>query len=76
MYSALGDVPLILQGAGQREKLSAEQAARVAAMGGTVNLPAAPVSAGFSPIVLYAGLGLAAAYLLATGRSRGGRLWR
>jgi hypothetical protein len=76
MY-ALGDVPLILQGAGQREKLSPEQAARVGSMvaerGGTPVL--SPARVGVSPVLVYAGLGLVAAYLIASGRSRGGLSW-
>lgn len=74
MY-ALGDVPLILQGAGQRERLTPEQQARVASMGGSVApARAAAVSSGIPPILLYAGIGLAAAWLLASGRG-GGKMW-
>lgn len=78
MY-AIGEVPLILQGAGTRETLTPDQQARVGVMvaerGGTPVLSPARVGLGVSPVVLYAGLGLLAAYLIASGKSRGSGLW-
>lgn len=61
------DVPLILQGAGKRERLSAEQAARVASLGGTIGKVA---TGGISPVLLYAGIGLLAYSLAFSGRRR------
>ena len=78
MY-AIGEVPLILQGAGTRENLSPGQQTRVGVMvaerGGTPVLSPARVGLYLPPVVLYAGLGLLAAYFIASGRSRGSSLW-
>mgnify|MGYP003395851048 CR=1 FL=1 len=72
-----GDVPLILQGAGTRENLSTEQAARVTALNTTMYTTPAqlPALASINPMLLYGALGLAAAGLLLSGRARGGRVW-
>jgi len=69
----LGDpAPLILQGAGTRETLDSAQTARVAAMGGLVN-PAGPIISASNKYLVYAGIGLLAAFALS--RSRSGKLW-
>lgn len=61
MYSPLGDsIPLILQGGGAYN---------------TPPAPAAPTTAGVSPLLLFGGLGVLAAYLLASGKARGGKVW-
>ena len=73
MGTNLGDgTPLILQGAGTRETLNTEQTARVAEMGGQVN-PAGPLISASNKYLVYAGLGLLAAFALS--RGRGGRVW-
>lgn len=41
--------------------------------GGAYNAP--PSSAPVPPVVLYGALGLLAAFLLTSGRSRGGKVW-
>ncbi len=72
MY-VLGDVPLILQGAGSREKLSAAQSARVQGMrGGAAPVTPARVGLGVPSVLLYAAIGLAVAGFL---RSNGGKNW-
>jgi len=65
MYAPLGEVPLILQGGG---------AYNAPPSGGAVVLPELTATAK-SPYLLYVGLGLVAAYLVVSGKARGGKLW-
>jgi hypothetical protein len=77
MY-ALGQVPLILQGAASRERLSPEQMARVQAMmapgAGTVAAPLTPARVGLSPLVV-AALVAVGVWLIGASKSKGTQNW-
>jgi hypothetical protein len=71
----LGQVPVILQGAGQREQgLTPQQQATLAQEGGGVVVGTKTTGGpAVSPFIVYAALGLLVAYL-AFGKGRG-RVW-
>lgn len=70
MYDTIGDVPLILQGAAQRETLSPDQLYRLQAQGIPVSTAGKPSAVNVSSVLLPLGIGIAVAWYLAGGTRR------